>query len=1027
MEAYRRISLNLTLKKTQVFYQHVQGNIQSLPSSTSMEKLSKANFGVEVKDRIQSTITAFGHLRLRGMRVFDDCADTKIFVYKAVALSTLLHGSETSHQLERQAYYHKEAKSTNIEAMIIQNQLRRLVTNLGWQNPDCQSKSSSSSSRWLKKNKKGGLRQLLESKTFDAAFPLHEDHIVRIMGTMKEASTREVISSTEYGPQAEEAGKTDHHTLSTDPILSVLSPQYSSGSKEVVNMYDVGVECVKRHPVSLKGDEYELHVTKLAGGGQEFHHSFKVYQPIWNFELFEKQEIGLCFYPPAPSLFFMAHVPKWLTSGLAGASGFAELPLCVILGAILISLREKDRMPMQITNFSHKDVYLQPRTFIGVFKPTTVVVNRPGQNIQTSFQRYRATFSKNDDDIEYCDLERIWKKEHVLQRDWANWKCFLGKQPINQIRLYFGERLALYFAWLGWYTTMLIPAAVCGFLVFLYGLIYFGRNQVSKEICNADTTIMCPRCDQKCPFWKLSDTCSYAKITQLFDQEITIFFAMFMGIWATVFLEMWKRARIKVVSEWDLFDWDEDEEELALGLIYQPNESPAKYQHSYLQTTVVLLLGCVLITIIISIALGIVIFRIVTTVILTKTSVVFVRDNANSMAIIISAVLHFLTVLIMTKVNYTVSKKLCQLERKRTVLARENSFTIKMFTFQFVTMFASIVYIAYFLGRINGHPGNYVRIANKWRLEECHPSGCMTDLLIQMAVVMVLKQVLSTTMEYAVPAVKRKWRRKKRFSKKNVEKITKYWIKNYSLNEFNSYSFFNEFLEMAIQYGFTTIFVAAFPLAPLLALLNNLVEIRADARKMVRLLRRPIPRKAKDIGIWLEILEVIGVFAIIGNGLVITLTSDFIPRKVYRYRYSPCANQKNTSMDCLTGYVNNSLSVFNLKNADNETFPLDDESELLGFSITYCRYRDYRNEHNQRHTSQFWHILAARLACLLLFENIAVCIKYLASWFIPDVPASVRNENLEKTYYRLREELRILSTKTPMPSHSNVPNYQLIV
>lgn len=51
-----------------------------------------------------------------------------------------------------------------------------------------------------------------------------------------------------------------------------------------------------------------------------------------------------------------------------------------------------------------------------------------------------------------------------------------------------------------------------------------------------------------------------------------------------------------------------------------------------------------------------------------------------------------------------------------------------------------------------------------------------------------------------------------------------------------------------IQYGFTTIFVAAFPLAPLLALLSNLVEIRLDAIKMVRLQQRLVPRKAKDIG-----------------------------------------------------------------------------------------------------------------------------------------------------------------------------------
>lgn len=51
-----------------------------------------------------------------------------------------------------------------------------------------------------------------------------------------------------------------------------------------------------------------------------------------------------------------------------------------------------------------------------------------------------------------------------------------------------------------------------------------------------------------------------------------------------------------------------------------------------------------------------------------------------------------------------------------------------------------------------------------------------------------------------------------------------------------------------IQYSFTTIFVAAFPLAPLLAFFNNLFEIRLDAIKMMRLRRRMVPRKANDIG-----------------------------------------------------------------------------------------------------------------------------------------------------------------------------------
>ena len=51
-----------------------------------------------------------------------------------------------------------------------------------------------------------------------------------------------------------------------------------------------------------------------------------------------------------------------------------------------------------------------------------------------------------------------------------------------------------------------------------------------------------------------------------------------------------------------------------------------------------------------------------------------------------------------------------------------------------------------------------------------------------------------------------------------------------------------------IQFGFITIFVAAFPLAPLFAWLNNIVEIRLDAFKFVSVLQRPIAERAQDIG-----------------------------------------------------------------------------------------------------------------------------------------------------------------------------------
>ena len=53
-----------------------------------------------------------------------------------------------------------------------------------------------------------------------------------------------------------------------------------------------------------------------------------------------------------------------------------------------------------------------------------------------------------------------------------------------------------------------------------------------------------------------------------------------------------------------------------------------------------------------------------------------------------------------------------------------------------------------------------------------------------------------------------------------------------------------------VQYGFVTLFVAAFPLAPLFALINNYFEIRIDAHKFVVVLRRPVPERAQDIGMF---------------------------------------------------------------------------------------------------------------------------------------------------------------------------------
>ena len=53
-----------------------------------------------------------------------------------------------------------------------------------------------------------------------------------------------------------------------------------------------------------------------------------------------------------------------------------------------------------------------------------------------------------------------------------------------------------------------------------------------------------------------------------------------------------------------------------------------------------------------------------------------------------------------------------------------------------------------------------------------------------------------------------------------------------------------------IQYGYLTLFAACLPVAPILALVNNVIEIKTDAIKYVKNMQRPNYRGAQDIGVW---------------------------------------------------------------------------------------------------------------------------------------------------------------------------------
>lgn len=250
---------------------------------------------------------------------------------------------------------------------------------------------------------------------------------------------------------------------------------------------------------------------------------------------------------------------------------------------------------------------------------------------------------------------------------------------------------------------------------------------------------------------------------------------------------------------------------------------------------------------------------------------------------------------------------------------------------------------------------------------------------------MIGKQCFNNFVEILSPKLWNWWRKRTQVAAtKDHDRRYTSWEKNYQLQDPGRLALFDEYLEMILQYGFVTLFVAAFPLAPLFALLNNIAEIRLDAYKMVKEARRPLAERVEHIGAWFGILRGVTYVAVVSNAFVIAYTSDFIPRSVYAFVYSPTED--------LVGYIDSSLSEFNTSD-----YREDMKSDVEDKHPETCQYRGYRNAPNDPKepyglSPQYWHVFAARLAFVVVFEHVVFALTGIMSYVIPAVPHSLSTQ-----------------------------------
>ncbi|XP_047452743.1 anoctamin-1-like isoform X2 [Mugil cephalus] len=611
---------------------------------------------------------------------------------------------------------------------------------------------------------------------------------------------------------------------------------------------------------------------------------------------------------------------------------------------------------------------------------------------------YTAAYPLHDGDINKECAEPNDRK--LLYEEWANYSVFYKYQPIGLVRKYFGEKIGLYFAWLGLYTQMLIPASLVGVIVFLYGCATVDDNIPSMEICHPKNNItMCPLCDRVCSYWKLSTACGTARASHLFDNPATVFFSIFMALWAAMFMEHWKRRQMRLNYEWDLTGFEDEEDhpraEYEFRVMQKSLRKDHKSQHkvekltcqdrlpAYMTNIVMMLL---MIGVTFAIVFGVILYRISTKAALHMSSSLITRNHVQLTVKTTAAIINLVVILILDEVYGAVARWLTVLEAPKTDKIFEERLIFKTFILKFVNAFTPIIYIAFFRGRLVGRPGSYLYVFESYRMEECAHGGCLMELCIQLSITMLGKQLIQNNLfEIGIPKLKKliRYIRSKQgaFQEEERQKKLQRYETDHFLEPFAGLT--PEYMEMIIQFGFVTLFVASFPLAPLFALLNNIIEIRLDAKKFVAELRRPVAARAKDIGIWYNILRGVAKVAVIINAFVISFTSDFIPRMVYQYMYSPDGS--------MHGFVNHTLSYFNVSHFQDGKEPMDPLH--LGYHVEVCRYKDYReppwSSTPYEISKEFWAVLAVRLAFVIVFQNIVMWMSDIVDWLIPDIPKDI--------------------------------------
>ncbi|XP_014249776.1 anoctamin-10 [Cimex lectularius] len=403
--------------------------------------------------------------------------------------------------------------------------------------------------------------------------------------------------------------------------------------------------------------------------------------------------------------------------------------------------------------------------------------------------------------------------QELVKKIGGSWyKSILDERHFEDIRMYFGESIALYFQFLGFYTTALMVPSVLGFL-------------------------------------------------QMILPPVTLaFFCVINIICATLFLELWNRKCSELAYVWGTISMTSFDEprpnfmgvmgvDVVTGKLLPQAPRFKTHLKMYcvsLPLVVLCMIG----------AFGVMLFSFWVEDLLKQI------PSIPQWVVYAPSVVYAVVVVLMNLVYRRFATFLTEWENHRTQSQYDRHRVTKLVLFEFVNNFMSLFYIAFVIQDIE-----LLRYQLATLLIMLQILNNFQETVYPLAIHYFQKSSKakqgSPYKELVSQIV-------------GIEEIdsedfqVKHALEQRTMVPYDDP--YDDYLELFVQFGYVFLFSAVYPMAAFWAYVNNFFEMGLDAYKLCNFYQRPMARKVKDTGAWQRLFKALCALSVMTNCLLLSLS-----------------------------------------------------------------------------------------------------------------------------------------------------------